>query len=72
MAFNLRVFDVTAEGASEYFRVFSTGTAYYVIIFKFQGAGQLLRLPSPPGAYAHVLTYQSWFHSYKYCKIYLQ
>ena len=32
---NLRVFDESAEGASENFRVFSTGTAYDVIIFKF-------------------------------------
>ena len=36
---NFRVFDASAEGASEYFRVFSTGTAYDVIIFKFQEGG---------------------------------
>ena len=36
---NLRVLDASAEGASENFRVFSTGTAYDVIIFKFQGGG---------------------------------
>ena len=34
---NLRVFDASAEGASENFRVSTTGTAYDVIIFKFQG-----------------------------------
>ena len=39
---NLRVFDAS---------VFSTGTAYDVIIFKFQG-GQLPQVaPPPPGAY---------------------
>ena len=31
---NLRAFDASAEGASEHFRVFSTATAYDVIIFK--------------------------------------
>ena len=36
---NLRVFDASAGGASENFRVFSTGTAYDVIIFKFQEGG---------------------------------
>ena len=46
---NLRVFDASAEGASENFRVFSTGTAYDVIIFKFQGGGNCPRLPPPSG-----------------------
>ena len=34
---NLGVFKASAEGASEKFRVFYTGTANDVIIFKFQG-----------------------------------
>ena len=34
---NLGVFNASAEGASEKFRVFYTGTANDVIIFKFQG-----------------------------------
>ena len=42
---NLRVFYASAEGASENFAVFSTGTAYDVIIFKFQGGGNCPRLP---------------------------
>ena len=49
---NLRVIDASAEGASENFRVFSTRTAYDVIIFKFQGGGgQLPQVAPPPGAY---------------------
>ena len=35
------VYDASAEGASENFRVFGTETAYDVIVFKFQGVGQL-------------------------------
>ena len=47
---NLRVFDASAGGASENFRVFSTGTAYDVIVFKFQGGGQLPQVaPLPSG-----------------------
>ena len=34
---NLGVFHASAEGAREKFRVFYRGTAYDVIIFKFQG-----------------------------------
>ena len=48
---NLRVFDASAEGSSENFRVFYTGTAYDVIFFKFQGEGQLPQVAPPPGAY---------------------
>ena len=44
---NLNVFDASAEGASENFRVVSTETAYDVIIFKFQGGGNCPRLPHP-------------------------
>ena len=33
------MFNASAEGASEKFRVFYRGTAYDVIIFKFQGGG---------------------------------
>ena len=48
---NLRVFHASAEGASENFRVFFTGTAYDVIIFKFQGGATAPGCPPPPGAY---------------------
>ena len=44
---NLRVIDASADGASENFRVLSTGTAYDVIIFKFQGGGQLPQVAPP-------------------------
>ena len=40
------MFKASAEGASEKFRVFCMGTAYDVIIFKFQGGG--IRPPAPP------------------------
>ena len=42
-----RVSIASAEGASENFRVFSTGTAYDVIIFKFKGGGQLPQVAPP-------------------------
>ena len=49
---SLRVFDASAECASENFTVISTRTAYDVIIFKFQG-GQLPQFAPPlPGVYA--------------------
>ena len=40
------MFKASADGASEKFRVFYTGTANDVIIFKFQGA---FAPPAPPG-----------------------
>ena len=43
---NLGVFHASAEGASEKFRVFYRGTAYDVIIFKFQGGA--FAPPAPP------------------------
>ena len=46
---NFRVFDASAEGASENFRVFFTGTAYDVIIFKFHGGGQLPQVAPTSG-----------------------
>ena len=42
-----KVFDASDEGASENFGVFSTGTAYDVIIFKFQGAATASGCPPP-------------------------
>ena len=38
---NLTVFDASAYGATDNFRVVSTGTAYDVIIFKFQGGATM-------------------------------
>ena len=47
---HLRVCYASAEGASENFKVFPTGTAYDVIIFKFQGGGATAPgCPPPPG-----------------------
>ena len=40
-----RIFNVSAEGASEKFRAFYRGTTYDVIIFKFQGGHSP---PCPP------------------------
>ena len=45
---NLRVFDASTEGASEHFWVFSTGAAYDVIIFEFQGGGATAPGCPPP------------------------
>ena len=50
---NLRVFDASAEGASENFKVFNTRTAYDVIIFEIPVGGNCPRLPPPPRAYDH-------------------
>ena len=55
---NLGVVDASAEGASENFRVFSTGTAYDVIIFKIQG-GQLPQV-APLRAPMHTTC---WYYS---------
>ena len=56
---NLRVFD------GENYRVFSTGAAYDVIIFKFQGRGQLpqvapLRAPMRSGVVHDNVDYTSY------------
>ena len=45
---NLKVFGASADGASENFRVFSTGTAYDVIFSNSRG-GNCPRLPPPSG-----------------------
>ena len=50
------MFHASAEGASEKFRVFNRGTAYDVIIFKFQG-----------GAFAPLLTPMASSHAVDIC-----
>ena len=45
---NLRIFDASAEGTEG---MFSTGTAYDVIIFKIQGGAAAPGCPPPPGVY---------------------
>ena len=51
---NLCVFNASAEGASEKFRLFYRGTAYDVIIFKFQWGH------SPPCPLPPLLTPMKW------------
>ena len=44
---NLGVIDASAECARQKFRVFYRGTAYDVILFKFQGVGVVVIRPPP-------------------------
>ena len=48
-----RIFNVSAEGASEKFRAFYRGTTYDVIIFKFQGEALAPCPPPPVNAHDH-------------------
>ena len=61
---NLRVFDVSAEGASKNFKDICTKAAYDIIIFKFQGGGNCARLP-PSGRMG--IMYRSFLPSILFC-----